>query len=428
MKVLSFLPCNPGTRCGYIRVDRQKKLLIDRPRRQPQGQSDQGAAGREDQARLGLPRRLRSAQPEAPVVRAGDAGRQDPRHGDRRPLSLRLRHLQSEHEPRRTADHRLRRSRQCQAGRDLACAGSDQGRAVRAAQPQQPRRQAADRPVPRDQLSQRSALSRLARRRHAGARHQGPHRAEARSPATTTCRPITAASSAPRTRRCRSCATRASIPISSCTPTRSSTARRGSAASSTCPISRIRKSSRASGRPTSSCSRPSAPSTAGRLRPGRRRSSCAPARPVPQPLDLQHHAPADARLPVAQSGLRELVRRGRARARHLQSVGAAFPRALSCRRASPRPVARTATPARSGRIPTPTCSTSPTATAAGSRCCATPVRSRRGARSRARGEAASPRALEHVDADDAARAAGSMVKPILSPGLMPSSSSGCATG
>ena len=26
MKVLSFVPCNPGTRCGYIRVDRAKKL------------------------------------------------------------------------------------------------------------------------------------------------------------------------------------------------------------------------------------------------------------------------------------------------------------------------------------------------------------------------------------------------------------------
>jgi hypothetical protein len=39
MKVLSFIPCNPGTRCGYIRVDRAKKLLIvghdDSPRDNP---------------------------------------------------------------------------------------------------------------------------------------------------------------------------------------------------------------------------------------------------------------------------------------------------------------------------------------------------------------------------------------------------------
>jgi hypothetical protein len=28
MKPLSFIPCNPGTRCGYLRVNRQKKILI----------------------------------------------------------------------------------------------------------------------------------------------------------------------------------------------------------------------------------------------------------------------------------------------------------------------------------------------------------------------------------------------------------------
>src|SRR5262245_23278532 len=28
MKALSFVPCNPGTRCNYLRVNRQKKILI----------------------------------------------------------------------------------------------------------------------------------------------------------------------------------------------------------------------------------------------------------------------------------------------------------------------------------------------------------------------------------------------------------------
>jgi hypothetical protein len=39
MKMLSFIPCNPGTRCGYLRVDRAKKILIvghdDNPRDNP---------------------------------------------------------------------------------------------------------------------------------------------------------------------------------------------------------------------------------------------------------------------------------------------------------------------------------------------------------------------------------------------------------
>ena len=28
MKALSFIPCNPGTRCNYLRVNREKKILI----------------------------------------------------------------------------------------------------------------------------------------------------------------------------------------------------------------------------------------------------------------------------------------------------------------------------------------------------------------------------------------------------------------
>ena len=28
IKPLSFIPCNPGTRCNYLRVNKEKKILI----------------------------------------------------------------------------------------------------------------------------------------------------------------------------------------------------------------------------------------------------------------------------------------------------------------------------------------------------------------------------------------------------------------
>ena len=66
-----------------------------------------------------------------------------------------------------------------QAGRHLACHGPAEGRAVRPAQPQRPRRQAADRPVPRDRSLQRPRLCGVARRRHGDPRRQGSHQPEA---------------------------------------------------------------------------------------------------------------------------------------------------------------------------------------------------------------------------------------------------------
>ena len=82
---------------------------------------------------------------------------------------------------------------------------------------------------------QRPRLCRLARRRHGDPRRQGSHRAEA-------ARDLRLQSAVPwrlSRRRAHLDAggheARASIPTSSCTPTRSSTARRASDASSTCP-------------------------------------------------------------------------------------------------------------------------------------------------------------------------------------------------
>src|SRR5262249_15530501 len=37
MKPLSFIPCNPGTRCNYLRVNREKKILIFSHDNDPRG-------------------------------------------------------------------------------------------------------------------------------------------------------------------------------------------------------------------------------------------------------------------------------------------------------------------------------------------------------------------------------------------------------
>ena len=68
---------------------------------------------------------------------------------------------------------------------------------------------------------------------------------------------------------------------------------------------------------------------------------------------VQHHPSAVAGPALAEPGLRHLVRRGRARHRHLQSVRPASSSGITCRRASPRRAGSTATRARSSRIPTP---------------------------------------------------------------------------
>ncbi len=50
MKVLSAIPCNPGTRCGYLRVNRQKKILIIGHDSDPRGNPDKPPAGEKAKA------------------------------------------------------------------------------------------------------------------------------------------------------------------------------------------------------------------------------------------------------------------------------------------------------------------------------------------------------------------------------------------
>ena len=45
MKPLSFIPCNPGTRCGYLRVNRQKKILMFNHDNDERGNPTKVAAG-----------------------------------------------------------------------------------------------------------------------------------------------------------------------------------------------------------------------------------------------------------------------------------------------------------------------------------------------------------------------------------------------
>ena len=206
-----------------------------RPRRRSARQSEQGAGGPDDAVGHLVLRRVRPEQPEGARLRAGRAERQGARARCRRPLRLCLLAVLRRAQPRRLADHRLQQSGAGEDGRHLARHRADEGRAVRPAQSQRPRRQAADHPVPRDRLLQRPRLCRLARRRHGDPRRQGPHRAEA-------ARDLRLQSAVPwrQSRRRAHLGAGGDTPgrasrSRSCTPTRSSTARPASGASSTCP-------------------------------------------------------------------------------------------------------------------------------------------------------------------------------------------------
>jgi hypothetical protein len=65
MKPLSFIPCNPGTRCGYLRVNREKKILIfshdtggGNPTRVPAGQKAKAGVSFYDVADPRAPKEL----------------------------------------------------------------------------------------------------------------------------------------------------------------------------------------------------------------------------------------------------------------------------------------------------------------------------------------------------------------------------------
>src|SRR5712671_5266979 len=52
IKPLSFIPCNPGTRCNYLRVNKQKKILIFAHDFDPRGNPIKAAAGQK--AKVGM--------------------------------------------------------------------------------------------------------------------------------------------------------------------------------------------------------------------------------------------------------------------------------------------------------------------------------------------------------------------------------------
>lgn len=65
MRPLSFVPCNPGTRCGYLRVNREKKILVfnhdtggGNPTRPPAGQKARAGVSLYDVADPRKPREL----------------------------------------------------------------------------------------------------------------------------------------------------------------------------------------------------------------------------------------------------------------------------------------------------------------------------------------------------------------------------------
>ena len=181
IKVLSTIPCNAGTRCNYLRMDRAKKILMvghdnegprgGNPNKPPQGEAVKAGWSFHDVSDPRNPKTLA-------FIPASPNGKT---HG----LDIDGRYLYG----CGTFDPRLNREAlqiidygDPENIRQVATwpvPGQIQGETVRPAQPQQSRRQAADHPVPRDRVPQRPALSRVARRRHAGPRHQGPHRAEA---------------------------------------------------------------------------------------------------------------------------------------------------------------------------------------------------------------------------------------------------------
>ena len=51
IKPLSFIPCNPGTRCNYLRVNQEKKILIFGHDDDPRGNPNKAAGGRDDAGR-----------------------------------------------------------------------------------------------------------------------------------------------------------------------------------------------------------------------------------------------------------------------------------------------------------------------------------------------------------------------------------------
>ena len=179
IQTLSTIPCNPGTRCNYLRVNRAKKILIighdDDPRgnptKPPEGEKSKPGWSFHDVSDPRNPKPL-AFIPATPGGKTHGLDIDDRYHYgcgqfsadlNREALQIvdygdpaNIRQIATWHVP-----------------------GQLKGEQYGPAQPQQSGRQAADHPVPRDRLPQRPALSRLARRRHAGARHQGPHRAEA---------------------------------------------------------------------------------------------------------------------------------------------------------------------------------------------------------------------------------------------------------
>ena len=179
MKPLSFIPCNPGTRCNYLRVNREKKILIfshDADNGNPKQAARRAEGARPACRSTTCP--TRASRRSSPSCRCAPNGKA---HGldadDRYVYGCWQFSTELNREGLQIIDYGDPRGHQ--AGRHLARAGAAEGRAVRAAQPQRSRRQAADHPVPRDRLLQRPPLRGLARRRHGDPRRQGSHQAEA---------------------------------------------------------------------------------------------------------------------------------------------------------------------------------------------------------------------------------------------------------
>ena len=179
IKPLSFIPCNPGTRCNYLRVNQKKKILIFGHDADPRGNPNKVPAGEATRSGTSIYDVSDPSNPkELAFVPAAPNGKV---HGldadDRYVYACSQFSTELNREGLQIIDYSNPAAGQDR--RHLARHRPAQGRAIRTAQPQRPRRQAADHPVPRDRLLQRPRLRRLARRRHGDPRRQGSHRAEA---------------------------------------------------------------------------------------------------------------------------------------------------------------------------------------------------------------------------------------------------------